>query len=422
MTPFVFASIWAKGMSDGSHWDNGDPYGYWYTNSTSKFSVDYLMQNDTGGSAYDGAAIEILGQPGSQAQQAQLTSVAVAPTNPSVAAGATKQFTATGTYSDGSKQDISSAAAWSSSTGSVATINSTGMATGSCAGSTTITATMSGQSNSTTLAVTGLGTTTTVISSSANPSQSGQSVTFTAGVTSPCGVPSGTVQFVIDGANYGSPVTLSSGTASTSASPANGSHTIVGMYSGSGSFAASNSATFSQTVGSSSKTNPTLSVTNSPVTYNGSPQAAIVSSSVTGTVSNVLYSGSPTVPTTAGTYSVTANFTPSDTTDYNSLTGASAGNFVIGKATPTVALSSSPNPSSSRSSVTFTATLPSTATGTVKFMNGNNSLGKGTVVSGTATLTTSTLRQGRYSISASYGGDTNFNGATSGVLTQRVNR
>ncbi len=120
------------------------------------------------------------------------------------------------------------------------------------------------------------------------------------------------------------------------------------------------------------------------------------------------------MPTTAGTcYSVTANFTPSDTTDYNSLTGASAGNFVISKATPTVALSSSPNPSSSRSSVTFTATLPSTATGTVKFMNGTNSLGKGTVVSGTATLTTSTLRQGRYSISASYGGDTNFNGATS---------
>ncbi len=128
MTPFVFASIWASGMSDGSHWDNGDPYGYWYTNSTSPYSVDYLMQNDTGGSAYDGAAIEILGQPGSQAQQAQLTSVAVAPTESLGCCRCNQAIHRNRNYLDGSKQDISSAAAWSSSTGSVATINSTGMA------------------------------------------------------------------------------------------------------------------------------------------------------------------------------------------------------------------------------------------------------------------------------------------------------
>jgi hypothetical protein len=80
------------------------------------------------------------------------------------------------------------------------------------------------------------------------------------------------------------------------------------------------------------KTNPTLSVTNSPVTYNGSPQAATISPSTPGTVSNVKYNGSATVPTNAGTYAVTADFTPTDTTNYNSLTGASAGNFVINKA------------------------------------------------------------------------------------------
>ena len=83
-------------------------------------------------------------------------------------------------------------------------------------------------------------------------------------------------------------------------------------------------------------------MTNSPVTYNGSAQSATVSGSVAGTVSNVLYSGSSAAPTAAGTYAITANFTPTDTTDYNSLTGASAGNFVINKATPTLSVTNSP--------------------------------------------------------------------------------
>jgi hypothetical protein len=87
---------------------------------------------------------------------------------------------------------------------------------------------------------------------------------------------------------------------------------------------------------------PTLSVTNSPVTYDGSPQAAVVVGSVAGTVSNVQYDGSGTEPTEAGTYAVTADFTPDDTTNYESLTGAAAGNFVIEKATPALSVTNSP--------------------------------------------------------------------------------
>ncbi len=45
---------------------------------------------------------------------------------------------------------------------------------------------------------------------------------------------------------------------------------------------------------------PTLSVSNSPLIFNGRPQAAVVVGSVPGTVSNVLYNGSATVPTDAG--------------------------------------------------------------------------------------------------------------------------
>ena len=62
-----------------------------------------------------------------------------------------------------------------------------------------------------------------------------------------------------------------------------------------------------------------------------------MSGSVGGSASNILTGGAAT-QTNAGTYAVTANFTPTDTTNYNSLTGASAGNFVINKATPTLSV------------------------------------------------------------------------------------
>ena len=89
---------------------------------------------------------------------ATLSSIAVTPTNPSIAKGLTKQFIATGTYSDNTTQDITSLVTWSSSAGSVATISnaagSKGLATSVVAGSTTITATLGAVSGTTTLTVT----------------------------------------------------------------------------------------------------------------------------------------------------------------------------------------------------------------------------------------------------------------------------
>ena len=79
----------------------------------------------------------------------------------------------------------------------------------------------------------------------------------------------------------------------------------------------------------------TLNVTNSPQPYNGSGQSAavgITASSVSGSVANILTGGSAT-QTNAGTYAVTADFVPTDTANYNTLIGLSAGNFVIDKAT-----------------------------------------------------------------------------------------
>jgi gliding motility-associated-like protein len=84
------------------------------------------------------------------------------------------------------------------------------------------------------------------------------------------------------------------------------------------------------------KATPTLSVKNSPLTYTASTQSATLSSSVAGLTSNIKYSGSTIVPTNAGTYTITADFAPNEVLNYNSLTGATAGNFVINKAPVTI--------------------------------------------------------------------------------------
>src|SRR6266487_2136086 len=60
--------------------------------------------------------------------------------------------------------------------------------------------------------------TTTTVTSPSNPSVYGQSVTFNAKVgTSGSSTPTGSVQFVVDGSNFGSPVAVSSCAPSLSA-------------------------------------------------------------------------------------------------------------------------------------------------------------------------------------------------------------
>ena len=76
--------------------------------------------------------------------------------------------------------------------------------------------------------------------SSANPSVVGRPVTFRVNVTSTGGTPTGNVQFKVDGANFGAPVALSGGTATSSAtsSLSAGSHTVMANYLGSTALAA----------------------------------------------------------------------------------------------------------------------------------------------------------------------------------------
>lgn len=84
---------------------------------------------------------------------ATLLSIAVTPASPSIVVGATQQFTATGTYSDGTTANITSKVAWSSSSTAVATINASGLATGVTAGSANISAALSGVTGTAALTV-----------------------------------------------------------------------------------------------------------------------------------------------------------------------------------------------------------------------------------------------------------------------------
>jgi len=83
-----------------------------------------------------------------------LVSIAVTPGNASIAAGNTQQFAATGTYSDGSAQNLTSTAAWSSSAPGVATITPGGLVTGVKTGQSSLSATLGSVTGSAALAVT----------------------------------------------------------------------------------------------------------------------------------------------------------------------------------------------------------------------------------------------------------------------------
>ena len=88
---------------------------------------------------------------------ATLSSIAITPANPGMLSGTTKQLTATGTYSDGSQQDLTTSVTWISSQTTIATISSTagsnGLVTSIAAGTTTITASLGGISGFTLLTV-----------------------------------------------------------------------------------------------------------------------------------------------------------------------------------------------------------------------------------------------------------------------------
>src|SRR5262249_54197970 len=83
---------------------------------------------------------------------AALVSIAISPVAPTISLGTSQQFIATGTYTDGSSQDLTATAVWNSSNANVAIVSG-GLVTSAGTGTTNISASLGSISNSTTLTV-----------------------------------------------------------------------------------------------------------------------------------------------------------------------------------------------------------------------------------------------------------------------------
>ena len=287
--------------------------------------------------------------------------------------------------------------------------------------------------------------TTTGLTATPNPSQFGQSVTFTATVTSGAGTPTGTVSFKASGKTFITQ-TLSGGvaTASVAAFSVGAKTDITAVYEGNPDFATSTSAAVILNVNKGATTTaltagPIPPCSASPVTFTATVAAtAPADGTPTGTVSfkisgttfitQTLSGGVATVSVAAfsvGARTITAVY-EGDSSFATSTSGAVVLN--VNKGATTTAVTAAPNPSVFGQTVTFTATVAATApaagipTGTVTFKDGATTLGTGTLSGTSASFTTSTLSVGAHTITAVYDGDGSFNPSTSPPLTQTVNK
>jgi len=108
---------------------------------------------------------------------ALLTSIAITPSTPSIAKGTSVQLTATGTYNDGRKQDLTALVTWTSSGTGVSvsnTVGTEGLAQGVTVGTVVITARLSGTTGTTMLTV----TSATLVSLSVTPANAELPVAF----------------------------------------------------------------------------------------------------------------------------------------------------------------------------------------------------------------------------------------------------
>ena len=270
--------------------------------------------------------------------------------------------------------------------------------------------------------------TTSVICAPA-PTTYGIWVTCTATVP---GAATGTVQFKDGVSNLGSAAPVSGGTATySSAALAVGSHSITGVYSGDGNFTGSTSSAFMETI---SKATPFIQMgSNTDGTQTYGISVTITAALPLGATGSVTFmEGTTTLGT--GTPNPLSNATYTSSTlpvgsnqiiavyggdgNYNGATGGYL--LEVNQAGSTTSVICAPAATTIGTSVTCTATVPATATGTVQFKDGVSNLGSKTVSGGTSTYTSAGFAAGSHSITGVYSGDSNFAGSTSSAFTENV--
>jgi hypothetical protein len=284
---------------------------------------------------------------------------------------------------------------------------------------------------------------TTAVSSSLDPSTYGQSVSFTATVTG--NSPTGTVQFNIDGNAFGSPVALSSGSATSGStnSLAAGIHTVTAVYSGdTNNNGSTGTLSGGQVVNMAGAGTITVSSSSNPSTYGQSvtftasipgdynfvsrKNGRARSQDVTGTVTWSSNTGCGTTNITSGNPGTATCITTSlpvggdlvvatysGDANHNSGSGSTTQN--VNQVTSSTSVVSSLDPSVYGQSMSFTATVTgSSPTGTVQFNIDGSAFGSPVaLVSGSATSgSTNSLAAGTHTVTSVYSGDTNNSGGT----------
>lgn len=161
------------------------------------------------------------------------------------------------------------------------------------------------------------------------------------------------------------------------------------------------------------KNTPTITwTTPAAITYGTALSGMQLNATSGGVAGTFAYTPAAGAVLGAGSQTLSVTFTPTDSTDYTSATGTTT--LTVNKVAVVISISSTVNPSSYGSTITFTFTFSGVAggavpTGLAQISDGASSLGTLTLnSSGVATFTTSTLVAGTHSITATYQGDSNY--------------
>lgn len=147
----VCSSVWYTGAGNFYGPRSASPMSYAIPNVTMSENgifVEVILFSCTGGNSSVLSNTATL----TVTPSVPLSSVAISPLTPTIAVGQTQTFTATGIYSDGTSQKLSTAA-WSSDTPSVATVSSSGVVTAVAVGTANISTSAGGFTASTPITV-----------------------------------------------------------------------------------------------------------------------------------------------------------------------------------------------------------------------------------------------------------------------------
>jgi hypothetical protein len=147
----TFADNSTENLTDDVTWSSANPAAATISNAGGSMGVASALAIGT--SSISANFEGVTGSTSLQVTPAVLRSISVTPASPTIIEGQNDQFSASGTYSDNSTQDLTGLVSWASDTGSVATISSTGLASGIIQGTSNISATYQGITGSKALVV-----------------------------------------------------------------------------------------------------------------------------------------------------------------------------------------------------------------------------------------------------------------------------